>query len=147
MPTPADWKFLRDVMVTLDKQVKNGAVVVGQASIWDLPANIAEAAAAEAYLASVFTRLQEVEKAVDDAYTSPLEKAHQIGREVGMKAAAAAKRASKIAHDIGSDFADRFDKLVDSLMKGGENIATGFGVGAGFLAVVALLLVARALGK
>jgi ElaB/YqjD/DUF883 family membrane-anchored ribosome-binding protein len=147
--TIADWTFLRNAMLSLDKRVKNGAVVVGvdPSTIWDLPANILEAAAARAYLEGVYTRLQEVAQAVDDVASSPLERARDIGHEVGMKAAAAAKRASQIARDVANDMADRFDNLQTSLMKGGENLATGLGVGAGVVIVIGLLLAREFFGK
>lgn len=135
----ADWIFLRDTMRTLDRKVKNGAVVVGQ---WDVPIPAERTGqAARDYLTAVAQRFAIVEEAVENALTSPLDRAQQAGRDVGFIIANGAKRAAKIARDIGHEAADTFKETADRMAKGGENVALGLGIGGAFALIVALLLI------
>jgi len=130
-----DWKFLRDVMVSIDRKINGGP------GSWDLPTIRTEQAARD-YLEAVNQRFATVEKRVEDYFTGdPI--AQDIGRHVGQLVATGAKRAAKLARDVAHDMADRFDALATSMEKGGENIAAGLGLGAGVAIVVVLLLLAR----
>ena len=127
-----DWKFLRDVMVSIDNKIKGGP------GSWDLPTIRTEAAARD-YLQAVQNRFDAVEKRVEEYFTGdPI--AQDIGRHVGQLVATGAKRAAKLARDVAHDMADRFDEIRTSMEKGGENLAAGIGVGMGVLILVGLLL-------
>jgi hypothetical protein len=128
----SDWRFLRDVMVSIDRKINGGP------SSWDLPTIRTEAAARE-YLEAVQQRLEIVEKRVEEYFTGdPI--AQDIGRHVGQLVATGAKRAAKLARDVAHDMAERFDGIVASMEKGGENIATGLGIGAAVVILIGLLL-------
>lgn len=130
-----DWKFLRDVMVSIDRKINGGP------GSWDLPTIRTEQAARD-YLEAVNQRFAAVEKKVEDYFTGdPI--AQDIGRHVGQLVATGAARAAKLARDVAHNMADAFEQTADRMAKGGEEIARGLGIGAAVALVVGLLLLAR----
>jgi tetrahydromethanopterin S-methyltransferase subunit G len=136
MATQRDWVFLRDTLRSLDKKVEHGEVVAGPP--WDLPQDLTGEMAAD-YLEAAKRRFDVVEKAVKDAWESPIVRVQNAGRDVGSLLREGAKRAAKIARDLAHATAEAFEQTYERMEKSGESIATGLGIGAGVAIIVALL--------
>lgn len=134
MGSPADWKFIADVLTTLNNRVRDGWAASS------LPADLTGDAAKQ-YLTDFQARLDVVEKFVAQALDHPI--AYDVGREIGHVAAAGARRAAKVARDISSDMADTFEKTADRLASGGETVAKSIGLGAGIALIALLIFLAR----
>lgn len=145
MANPADWKYLRNVLLSLEKQVQHGEVIA-QGPAWALPSDLTGDMARD-YIEAAKRRFDEVEKAVKDAYESPIERVRMAGDRVGHLLKDGAKRALKIAKDIGAAAAEALDETVRRMEESGESIATGIGMGAVFVVVVGLLLLRELKGK
>lgn len=142
MATKADWGFLRDVLVSLDKRVQNGEVVQGP-DAWALPADLTGDMARD-YIEAARRRLEEVEQAVKLAMQSPIQRVQSAGEDVGSLVREGAKRAAKIAKDVASAAEKSLDDLARRMEESGENIAIGIGMGTVVVIAIALLLLREA---